>query len=113
MIKGLSRRSRWSVLGFAAGALLPQQALAWDAVITGKIIQTATSLPTNLAFRVTLDNGMSVCPSSFAYINTAEGNFQVTVANLLTAFSLRKTVTLYIYKDQTPYCRIVDVEVVQ
>jgi len=109
------RHGRIGVLSLAfvaaLGAAGPASA-AWDGVVVGKISQVDTSNETNnYEFRVYV--GVSpVCTTTatatkdFAYLNSSDPNYKTAVANLMMAYSMGKTVTLYTMNDGGLGCHL-------
>jgi len=74
---------------------------------TGKIYNFFGSSPNNNAFRVTLAGpAMTGCSFNYAYINPSEGNYNTYVSMLLTAYSLQKTVDLFVTPDASGFCHL-------
>ena len=72
---------------------------AWDGVATGAIRGFEITQGGNFAFRVILDSAGEMCgPGSvagWAFINEADSNYKVYVANFMMARTLSKPVTIY------------------
>lgn len=84
-------------------------ALGAPAFISGHISTTFASGGGNMAFRVTLDSALpSSCAGNFAYVNKAFDNYQVYVANLMSAYYAGKSVSLTYGVDSAGYCQIVE-----
>ncbi len=102
--------------GLAFAIMTGSPAMAGPSSASGVIHSTWLSGGNNAAFRIYLSqNGvdqLSQCQYGFAYLNTSDDNYQAKVANLLTAYSLRKTVILHgIVTEANGLCRIADFQV--
>jgi hypothetical protein len=75
---------------------------------SGHISQVFLSAPTNAAFRIYLDSGLTGCAANFAYINADFGNYQAYVSALMTAYSTNKTIDLTYQTDSGGYCVIME-----
>ncbi len=86
---------------------------AWDGTVSGKISQLHT-VPAagNADTRVFLVgvpaicNAQGVADASWGYVNSTTPNYKGMLANLLTAYALNKTVTLFSTKSSIGYCEI-------
>lgn len=84
-------------------ALGAASAYAWDGVVSGKISQIHTVAATgNADTRVYLvgtpvmcANAAGIADGTWVFINSNNPNYKGMLSNLLTAYSLGKTVTLY------------------
>lgn len=74
--------------------------------LSGHIIGTYVSSPTNEAFRVTLDTPMPGCVDDFAYVNQNEPAFEYYVSSLMTAYATGQRVTLLVIPDGNSFCHI-------
>lgn len=92
------------------GSLLATPAHAWDGTVQGKIAAVQVSDAENAGFRVSLDNGASLCgtgTANWAYINKSFDNYDVMVSILTSAWLSGKSVTLYTTKEAgSNHCRI-------
>lgn len=78
-------------------------------IASGHITGTFNSGGGNMAFRVTLDTGLSSnCAGGFAYVNKAFDNYQVYVANLMSAYYSGRSVSLTYGVDSAGYCQIIE-----
>lgn len=96
-----------------AVATIASPAMAGPTTASGIITSTYLSGGGNYAFRIYLSqNGvdqLSACQADFAYLNTSDDNYQAKVANLMSAYSMQKKITLsYIYTDANGFCRVQD-----
>ena len=103
-------------LGLAFAVMTSSPAMAGPTSASGVIRSTWLSGGSNSAFRIYLSQAgvdqLSQCQYDFAYLNTSDDNYQAKVASLLTAYSLKKTVTLQgIVTESNGFCRIVDFQV--
>lgn len=112
--EAVATRIKWCRVGYRAAALLlalpPAHALAWDGVLTGKVVAFEISAGGNYDLRVYAGASSNPCvgapPVGWAYINQADGNYQTYASMLSIAFTTFKTVTLYLTRDSSGYCRI-------
>jgi hypothetical protein len=91
------------------GSGLANPALAWDGIVVGKIYQLDSApTDTSIQFRVRLQGEPALCGSSsasWAYIGASMPNYQATVALLITAHSIGRSVQLY-SNVVSGYCQI-------
>lgn len=84
---------------------------AYDGIISGTISQIELNRGT-LPLGVFISNMTSpYCGSStnWGYLATADSNYSVMAASLLSARAQELTVELYMTRDASGYCHIVDV----
>ena len=103
-------------LALAFAVIGGSPAMAGPTSASGIINSTWLSGGSNLAFRIYLSQAgadqLSACQYGFAYLNTSDDNYQAKVANLLTAYALKKNVSLEgIVTESNGFCRIVDFRV--
>ncbi len=93
---------------FSAALLTATAAQAWDGVVSGKIETIEITHGGNLAFRVWLTGGPTMCTAGakFAYLNEADSNYKVYVAALLMAKAQGNTVSVYATNVAGTYCQI-------
>jgi len=95
-------------------SLVTAEAQATDIQASGVITGISLSGPANYSFRIFVKQNnvdqLSQCTYSFAYMNEwSNDNYNAKVASLLTAFSMGKSIYLYLGKDSsTNFCRIID-----
>lgn len=87
-------------------------ALDWDGVVDGKISRIETINETNnYELRVHL-GGLTICNhinptlNTWGYLNSSDPNYKVTVANLMLAYALGKSVTIFTMNDAGVGCHI-------
>lgn len=81
---------------------------------SGTISTLFASGPYNYALRVQLNAPETeTCNYHFYYVNFSDGNYQVYVSLLTTAFAAGKTVALTSETDANGFCHIVEFSVVQ
>lgn len=99
------KTKRWVLAALLC--VMNQMALAWDGMVTGKVILMEVTHGTNFGVRVTLDNGAPACTGgpSWAYLNEADSNYKVYVATFLTAKAMGTPVTIYSTKENN-FCHI-------
>jgi hypothetical protein len=85
---------------------------AWDGAVTGKVVQIDTvAEPGNAEFRVYL-GGAAMCSTSnpatsgWGWLNSTDTNYRAMVANIMLAYTLGKTVTIYTMKEGGDTCHI-------
>lgn len=80
---------------------------AWDGVTTGRVTTFEITHAANFAFRVYLDTGVAMCGGgpTWAYLNEADSNYKVYVANLMLAKAQAGQVTLFT-TNVNGYCNI-------
>lgn len=74
------------------------EAVAWDGVETGKIVQIHLTEANNFGARIYLEGVTAMCGSGsadWAYMNSSYDNYQATLAVLTTAWAAGKSVRLY------------------
>ncbi len=100
-----SKRVRATVLALAALATAP--AFSWDGVTGGRPTTFEITHGANFAFRVYLDANVAMCSGgpTWAYLNEADSNYKVYVANLMTAKALGIPVVIYT-TTVNGYCNI-------
>ncbi len=83
-------------------------ALAWDGVVSGKIETIEITHGGNLAFRIWLAGGVTMCSAGarFAYLNEADSNYKVIVAGLMMAKAQGNTVSVYSTNKDAAWCQI-------
>jgi hypothetical protein len=91
-------------------------AWGWDGTPTGKISEIhaaarESGASGNFDFRVGIEGKNSTfcggnAQSAWGYFNADDANFKGMSAVLMTAYTLGKTVTLYVTKDAPGYCKI-------
>lgn len=62
----------------------------------------------NFHFRVDGVPATANCVSSFAFINKSDGGSSVKIATLLLAYAQGKKIDLYVDKEASGYCRIIE-----
>jgi len=105
-----------ALFGVALTFMAGSPALAGPTSASGVIRSTWLSGGSNYAFRIYLSQAgvdqLNQCTAGFAYLNTSDDNYQAKVASLMTAYSMKKTVTLsLIFTDPNGFCRITDFQV--
>jgi hypothetical protein len=107
-------RNLLASFGLAVAVMTGSPAMAGPTSASGIIRSTTLSGGSNYAFRIYLSQAgadpLSQCQNGFAYLNTADDNYQVKVAGLMSAYSTNKTVSLTsIFTDPNGFCRIMDI----
>jgi len=111
------RRSRWSMAMAAGlcviGSLLWSDAFGWDGVASGKIAEIHTLTEQgNYELRVVIVGAAQVCNNTnpalygWAYMNSSDVNYKTVVANLMLAYTMGKTVTVYTMNDGNTGCHL-------
>ena len=95
-------------------AFAHKAALAWDGAVVGTIagIDSVASEPGNYETRVFISGQTTICTAAgiidpgWGYLNSTDSNYKGTLAMLMLAYSMNKTVTVYTMKDGAGFCHI-------
>ncbi len=108
----VARIAKLKTLLLLAGLAFAGQTSAWDGAVIGTIsqIDTVANEPNDYEVRIYL-GGITMCTATngtqdFAYMNSTDNNFKATLANLMMAYSMGKTVNIYTMNDSSVGCHI-------
>jgi hypothetical protein len=87
---------------------LISSAYAWDGAAVGIPWQIHITDGPNFGFRIFLQGGPALCGNgvNWAYLNSADSNYNTYVASLLMAKAQGTQVQLYTNRDSNGYCHI-------
>jgi len=85
---------------------IPGICLAWDGDVTGVLTQIDVTDGTSSGFRIYLPVAMCANTYNWAYLNTADSNYNAYAAALLMAKAQGLTVRVFSNRDANGYCHI-------
>jgi hypothetical protein len=102
-MKGMIRGRVLIVAGLLAP---PGLCLAWDGDVTGVLTQIDVTDGTISGFRIYLPVAMCGNANNWAYLNTADSNYNAYAAALLMAKAQGLSVRVFSTRDANGYCHI-------
>ncbi len=102
----MKRMLRGRVLILAGLLAFPGLSLAWDGDITGVLTQIDVTDGALSGFRIYLPVAMCGNANNWAYLNTADSNYNGYAAALLMAKAQALTVRVFSNRDANGYCHI-------